>query len=126
MELELPRPILESSWDGDKNLEFQVIDWFVQEDDRVPKMKEYKDRYGVDYPDEPPSYEVLMFGATNEGHSVCVAVEKFEPSFYVRLPEKDWEGKSDSHIHKKILEHKEHLMNGKYMSTFKGVSSREM
>ena len=124
MELELPRPILESSWDGDKNLEFQVIDWFVQEDDRVPKMKEYKDRYGVDYPDEPPSYEVLMFGATNEGHSVCVAVEKFEPSFYVRLPEKDWEGKSDSHIHKKILEHKEHLMNGKYMSTFKGVSSR--
>jgi len=56
----------------------------------LPKMKEYKDRYGVDYPDEPPSYEVLMFGATNEGHSVCVAVEKFEPSFYVRLPEKDW------------------------------------
>lgn len=123
MEPELPRPHLDGNWDDSKNLTFQVIDWYVPEDDKVPKIKSYKDRYGFDYPEEQPQYQVYMFGVTGEGHSVCLKVNQFEPSFFVQLPTSQWEGKSKAYIQEKIKQHKQHLLYGKYESTYYGKTT---
>lgn len=32
-------------------------------------------------------YQILLYGATGDGKSVCVQVEEFRPYFYVRIPE---------------------------------------
>lgn len=120
MEPEFPRPLLDSPWDDNNDLEFQVIDWFVPEDDRVPKIKDYKERYGVEYPEEAPLYSVHMFGVTKEGYSVCMQVHEFEPCFYVQLPPSKWEGKKKSEILQTVHDHKKMLLTDKYESSYMG------
>lgn len=75
----------------DKPLRFQVYDWFVPEADKsIKKIQADARKRGepIEYPDETPEYEVLMFGCTDEGHSVCSKVTGFIPYFYVKVPDR--------------------------------------
>lgn len=111
--MELPRPDLDPHWDPEtSDLVFQVLDWYVPEDDRVPKIKAYKDRYGVDYPEKAPEYSAYVFGVSAHGNSVCLKINEFQPSFYIQLPPAMWEGKSKADIDLAIRDHKYDLLNG--------------
>ena len=71
-------------------LRFQVYDWYVPEADKSLKKLQAdarKRNEPVEYPDEAPEYEIIMFGCTEEGLTVCAKVTDFEPYFYVKLPD---------------------------------------
>lgn len=111
--MELPRPDIDPNWDPEEDdLVFQLLDWYVPEDDRVPKIKAYKDRYGMEYPEKAPEYTAYVFGVTAYGNSVCLRVNDFQPSFYVQLPPTQWEGKTKAEIDLTIRDHKHDLLNG--------------
>jgi DNA polymerase delta subunit 1 len=119
--MELPRPDIDSSWDPEQDdLVFQVLDWYVPEDDRIPKIKAYKDRYGVHYPKEAPEYSAFVFGVTAFGNSVCLKITNFHPSFYVQLPKEKWEGKTRGEVMEAVKAYKDNLLNGRYVSDFQG------
>jgi DNA polymerase delta subunit 1 len=70
---------------------FQVLDWYIPEDDKSQKCINAENRkkgIPVEYPDEPSVYDIIMFGSTEEGHTVSVKVSDFEPYFYVKIPDK--------------------------------------
>jgi DNA polymerase elongation subunit (family B) len=117
--LALPRPDLDPNWDPEQHdLVFQVLDWYVPEDDRVPRIADYKKRYGMEYPEKPPEYSAMVFGVSAYGNSVCLKINEFCPSFYIQLPAKDWENVPRSEVDAKIREHHQELLNGKYTSVF--------
>ena len=67
----------------DKDISFQVIDWFVPENDKI----EYD---FANNQEEAREYTVNIYGKTKDGISVCAKVVEFEPYFYIKPPE-DWE-----------------------------------
>src|SRR5210317_454727 len=70
---------------------FQVLYWYIPEDDKSQKCINAENRkkgIPVEYPDEPSVYDIIMFGSTEEGHTVSVKVSDFEPYFYVKIPDK--------------------------------------
>lgn len=71
--------------DGD--LEFQVIDWFVPENDKSKQRRDREDGY-TSQPKNiaPAEYEIFMFGTTADGYSVTAKVKGFQPYFYVKVP----------------------------------------
>lgn len=76
------------------SLRFQVIDWYVPENDKAKRIIKQE----IDWNKPADPYQIYMFGATEDGHSVCARVDGFEPYFYVRLPEKWWLDKTDRQI----------------------------
>ena len=69
---------LPASVDEDAPLQFQVISYYVPETDmNHPNRKGFGEAADL--------YEIMMFGVTAEGYSVCAKVTKFEPYFYVRV-----------------------------------------
>ena len=79
-------------------LRFQVIDWYIPENDKARRYVQQE----VDWDKPADPYQICMFGSTGDGHSVCVRVDDFEPYFFVRMPEKWWLGKSDRHIKESV------------------------
>lgn len=72
-------------------LRFQVLDWFVPEADKsLKKIQADARKRGepIEYPEETAEYEIIMFGCTQEGMSVCTKVTGFMPYFYVKVPER--------------------------------------
>lgn len=100
-------------------LRFQVLDWFVPEADKSVKHLLSKARQRgepIEYPEETPEYEMVMFGCTEEGYSVTAQVTGFIPYFYVKVPE---------HITQKhsslvawVNEFYLYLTSGKYTKTY--------
>lgn len=125
---ELPRPDLDPSWEAEESdLVFQVMDWYIAEDDRVKKNPEYKKRY--DDPEaggaggsDPDEYTAYLFGVTAYGNSVCLRVNDFQPSFYVQMPPAMWENKKKSVVEAAVQDHKNAVMTGKYEATYNGSS----
>ena len=78
--------------ENNKNsFKFQVLDWYIPEDDKSQKCINAENRkkgIPVEYSDEPSVYDIIMFGSTEEGHTVSVKVSDFEPYFYVKIPDK--------------------------------------
>lgn len=79
--MDLPRKTPQNIDDVD--LEFQVIDWFIPEADKVARLRGYG---GVDPDDPVPEYDIYMYGVTEAGDSVCAHVKNFAPYFYVKPP----------------------------------------
>lgn len=96
-----PRPPLNGEFTNEDDLVFQVVDWFVPEADRDMMAD-------VDRETPAPLYEIIMYGVTEEGHSVTAKVKGFEPYFFVKLPPKM---QTNSLTHVRSLE--EHLRNGR-------------
>ena len=67
----------------DKDISFQIIDWFVPESDKI----DYDFTNNVE---EAREYSVNIYGKTKDGISVCAKVVEFEPYFYIKPPE-EWE-----------------------------------
>ena len=98
MSMEFPRaPAPELDPDSGP-LRFQVIDWYIPENDKARRYVQQE----VDWDKPADPYQICMFGSTGDGHSVCVRVDDFEPYFFVRMPEKWWLGKSDRHIKESV------------------------
>jgi DNA polymerase elongation subunit (family B) len=115
-----PRPPkLEEHADNARDLVFQVLDWYVPEADR-----EWTSR--LDRDGDAPLYQVLMFGVTQSGHSVCVRVNEFEPYFYVRLPSKDWRGQSDVVVQQAVAKLDVHLRTQSYCPEFFNAATKAM
>jgi DNA polymerase delta subunit 1 len=77
-----------------KSLRFQIIDWFIPENDKAKRQIQQE----MDWNKPADLYQIYIFGSTEEGHSVCCEVNDFEPYFFVRMPEKWWIGKSDKQM----------------------------
>jgi DNA polymerase elongation subunit (family B) len=89
--MEFPRLDNVRLHDTSKPLRFQVFDWYIPEDDKSLKHIQAtmrKKGLQVEYPDEVSKYEMLMFGSTEEGHTVCAKITDFKPYFYVKIPDK--------------------------------------
>ena len=67
----------------DKDISFQIIDWFVPENDKI-------DYDFSNNTEEAREYTVNIYGKTKDGISVCAKVVEFEPYFYIKPPE-EWE-----------------------------------
>jgi DNA polymerase elongation subunit (family B) len=88
--VEFPRSTELPELDG--ALEFQVVDWFVPENDKSKQRREQEARrlnggwQRPDVPKAPLEYEIFMFGVTESGATVTVKVTGFQPYFYIKVP----------------------------------------
>ena len=87
--LNYPRPDNIRLEDNNKPLRFQIVDFFVPENDRsrrelnrIPEKREE-----IDYKEDPPEYTVRLFGSTLEGYSVCSEITGYKPYFYIKVPD---------------------------------------
>jgi len=96
-------PILDSS----SELRFQILDWYIPESDRSREKQE-----------EPELYSMMIYGATQDGQSVCVNVTGFEPYFYVKPPE-SWEKMSDKGFASKVASMETEMEEGYYKCIFR-------
>jgi DNA polymerase elongation subunit (family B) len=84
-------------------LEFQVIDWFVPENDRSKQRRDRLAGYPrSDVPRSPAEYEIFMFGATADGYSITAKVKGFQPYFFVKVPQ-DWTQSDADALQEKLL-----------------------
>lgn len=84
-----PRPDNIRIKDNNKPLRFQIVDFFVPENDRsrrelnrIPEKREE-----IDYNEDPPEYTVRLFGSTVEGYSVSAEITGYKPYFYIKVPD---------------------------------------
>lgn len=104
--MDFPRkepPILDTS----EELCFQIIDWYMPENDK------YREK-----PEEPDLYSMNVYGTTQEGFTVCVNVKDYEPYFYVKPPAK-WENLSDKQFMNEVYSLRATIEDGKYECIFK-------
>jgi DNA polymerase elongation subunit (family B) len=84
-----PRPDNIRLEDNNKPLRFQIVDFFVPENDRsrrelnrIPEKREE-----INYNEDPPEYTVRLFGSTLEGYSVSAEITGYKPYFYIKVPD---------------------------------------
>jgi len=79
---------------------FQIIDWIqynekkkINNSDNSGELNSdnelEKELYGDDKEDTIDSYEIRLYGRTQDNKSILVNVNKYTPFFYVKIP-KDW------------------------------------
>jgi DNA polymerase elongation subunit (family B) len=110
--MEFPRkeaPMLDTD-----DISFQIMDWYIPESDRQNTTRNrFRD------PDEQlEQYNMIVFGTTQEGHTVSMRIEGYEPYFYVKPPD-NWEGFSNKAFNKELETLKMTLLEDKYQATFK-------
>lgn len=66
---------------------FQITDFFVPEADKSKRILSRSKIEEVDYSKPPPEFEVVLYGSTAKGHSVCVEVTGYQPYFYLSVPD---------------------------------------
>lgn len=98
--MEFPRDDSPEDLDGD--LEFQVVDWYIPENDKSKQQREqaFRREHGWVRPEAPRApleYEIFMFGVTSEGHTVTTKVTGFRPYFFVKVPE-SWKGREKARL----------------------------
>jgi len=65
-------------------VQFQITDFYVPEADKSKRKSMF-----YDDGDEPPKeFEILLFGCTGKGESVCTRVTGYMPYFYVKISDK--------------------------------------
>lgn len=87
--MELPRKHPKNAAEFEGDLEFQVLDWFIPEADKVDRQKRAKNGWASTQDEDAPlpEYDIYMYGATAEGYSVCAHVTSFMPYFFVKAPQ---------------------------------------
>jgi DNA polymerase elongation subunit (family B) len=87
---DFPRPDEPPPLEG--ALEFQVVDWFIPENDKSKQRREQEERringgwVRPEVPTAPAQYEIFMFGTTENGATVTAKVTGFQPYFYIKVP----------------------------------------
>ena len=97
----------------DKEIIFQIIDWYIPENDKIQ----------FDPDEEPREYTINIYGKTQDDISVCVKVIGFKPYFYIKPPE-SWETLSDKEFKKKVNELQIKLSEDEYDAKFKNKITR--
>lgn len=93
--MDFPRPPKLRTQTGNKHdLVFQVTDWYVPEADYQWAAQ----RRQADPDEAAADYQIVMYGVTETGQSVTARVNGFHPYFFVRLPDRDWRGKSAAQV----------------------------
>jgi DNA polymerase elongation subunit (family B) len=108
--MDFPRkeaPILKES----EELTFQILDWYIPENDRNNKKRLEDD-------EEPDLYSMMIYGATQNGNTVAVNIIGYEPYFYIKPPE-SWENYSDNKFLAEVSSLQSHIENGTYKCIFK-------
>jgi DNA polymerase elongation subunit (family B) len=107
----------------DGALEFQVVDWFVPENDKSKQRREQEARrlnggtwIRPDVPKAPAEYEIFMFGVTEQGATVTVKVTGFRPYFYIKVPN-SWTKREVEKLHELLYTEVE-------MKTYRGDTYR--
>jgi DNA polymerase elongation subunit (family B) len=98
----------------DKEITFQIVDWFIPENDKVQ----------FDPDEEAREYTINIYGKTSDDISVCVKVIGFKPYFYIKPPE-SWESLSDKDFKKKVNELQMKLAEDEYDAKFKNKITRK-
>ena len=99
--MEFPRP--DEGPELEDDLEFQVVDWFVPENDRSKQGRDKASGYQRPaIPTLPAEYEIFMYGVTAEGYTVTAKVVGYQPYFFVKVPQ-HWTKKNVSEFHESIL-----------------------
>jgi DNA polymerase elongation subunit (family B) len=110
------------------DIEFQVVDWFVPENDKSRQKRDRDEGYPRPaVPCAPAEYEIFMFGATADGHSVTAKVKGFMPYFYVKVPQ-TWRQDDVDALKERLMYDKVEMRkaNGDtYMSTVVRYTLRE-
>ena len=73
---------------------------------RFVKRRQWNNASQPSQDDEQKGFQILLFGTTHEGKSICVEVQGFRPYLYVQIPE-DWTDKTrrsyESYLRKKCV-----------------------
>jgi DNA polymerase elongation subunit (family B) len=74
----------------DAPLRFQITDVFVPEADKSKRIlnRDPNKRTEFDFSKDPEDYKIILYGCTEEGHSVCAEVTNYCPYFYLRIPQR--------------------------------------
>lgn len=93
------------------DIRFQITDWYIPEADRTVDKRVAAD-------EEPELYNMIIYGTSQEGHTVSMRVEGYEPYFYVKPPE-SWEGYSNKMFNKELDSLRVTLLEEKYPCVYK-------
>jgi DNA polymerase elongation subunit (family B) len=108
-------PLSNEELQEQKYFEFQIIDWFIPENDKVEKGE----KRIVDYSSPAPHYDIIVYGVDEQGNSVCTRVTGFSPYFYVKPPP-SWD--TPSKLEHNLLNLREKLENCQCSYTIKYTS----
>ncbi len=109
----MPTTTIEELTTTDKEIIFQIIDWYIPENDKIQ----------FDPDEEPREYTINIYGKTHDDISICVKVIGFKPYFYIKPPE-SWETLSDKEFKKKVNELQIKLSEDEYDAKFKNKITR--
>lgn len=84
--MQFPRNPVPELCSDTHDVEFQVIDWYIPDNDRILQDKKRNDAMNNDTNTEPDPYTIYMFGVTATGVTVCTKVTGFMPYFFVKPP----------------------------------------
>jgi DNA polymerase elongation subunit (family B) len=104
--MEIPRKEAPTLNPNDE-IKFQIIDWYIPESDRQREKSE-----------EPDIFTMMIYGSTQNGHTVCANITGYQPYFYIKPPA-EWEQYSDIVFASKVAAIESELENGWYKCTFK-------
>lgn len=96
--------------DVEKALKFQIVDWYIPENDR--------NRPKPETPEEAELYTMIVYGSTEDGITVSARISGYEPYFYVKPPE-SWEEFSDSRFNIEVSKLKNIIKEEKYLCIFR-------
>src|SRR5215203_2849707 len=85
-----------------KSIEFQVFSWYCDDSQSYPLCYENPFKIPAECI-ENFNFRVMMFGKTMNGKSVCIHVQNFNPSFYIRLPNRKFTLQNYESLRKMII-----------------------
>ena len=104
--MEIPRKEAPALNPNDE-IKFQIIDWYIPESDRQREKSE-----------EPDIFSMMIYGATQDGFTVCTNITGYQPYFYVKPPA-EWEQYSDVVFASKVAAMESEIEDGWYKCTFR-------
>ena len=106
-----PRIEIDDLISNDKEIIYQITDWFIPENDKT------KDDYESD-----TNYCIYIYGTTDDNITICTKVINFKPFFYVKPPI-SWDELSSKAFNSKMKEFEMKLREDSYNCKFKGGKS---
>jgi len=93
-----------------KELIFQISDWFIPDNDKNKEDYELCEKYSI-----------YIYGTTENNITICSKVINFNPFFYIKPPQ-EWQDLSYRKFQEKVSEFKRELLEDSYENKFKGKS----
>ena len=101
-------PILNTINPINHNLIFQIIDWKSYDiynnnlEEEEDEDEEYLDSEEYKKPKKSKKLIIRGYGVTEEGNSICIHIEGFQPYFFFKIPQ-DWDNKKFDEFKNNVL-----------------------